>query len=1538
MSNAIDQRVVEMQFNNKQFESGIQTSLKSLSQLEKGLRLDGAKNGLAELDKATKSFTFEGLAHSVDAIASKFTGLGIIGVTAMQNIANSMYHTAKNMATSLTIEPIKTGFAEYETQINAVQTILANTQNAGKTLTDVTRALDELNSYADKTIYNFTEMTRNIGTFTAAGVDLETATNSIQGIANLAAISGSTSQQASTAMYQLSQAMASGTVKLMDWNSVVNAGMGGQVFQDALKETARAHGIAIDKMIEDEQGFRNTLQEGWLTTDILTETLEKFTATTEGLTEEQIQANREMWKARGYTEEQIDAIFEMGKTATDAATKVKTFTQLFDTLKEAAQSGWTQSWETVVGDFEEAKELLTAISDEMGAIINTSAQARNELLQGWKDIGGRDDLIAGFKNLYETISTIVSSGSGAFGEIFPSMEVGDLKDFTQGFEDVTKQMSDVATKIAPQLKRAFKGAFALFDIGAQGLSALASGFADVLGFAAPIGGDILEMAASLGDFLVELADATRETGFFEAAIGSLTKGADKVIDFFSNLSAKGREAFSFLSDIDLSGIELKLDPLKAIADAGAWAIEKLEIALGKAMPIFATFGGYVSDAFGQFSDAITQAVQDGSFQALLDIANGGLLAALITGVMKVADAFRDIADNAGGFLENISGIFEGVGDALSGLQNKLNADALKSIAISIGILAASLAGLSMIDQGNLGAALGSVTAMFVELIAAMGALALMADGNKLSGLMKLGSLVSSMKGLATALLILSAAMAVIGSMDASSMANSLIATVSLIGMMTIAIQKLGDGSVQMMKGASSLIAFAAAIGVLALSVKMLGEMDPMSLIQGLAGLGGVLLELGAFLAIADLSSLGVSSGVGLMAAAAGILILSFALKTMGSMDISELGTSMLVFAGGMGILVAALQLMPSNMMSIGAGLLLAAGAMVILAGAIKLMGSTDPVTLAAGLITLGLALTEIAIAANFMQGTLAGSAAMLVMSVALVALGVAMKIICSIPFGTAITGLITLAGALAVMGAAGALLAPVVPAMLATAAGILAMSVAVAAGGAALLVFGAGLTAASAALTAFAAAVVATVTAVVGALPVIAEQLAATIVAIADGISAAAPACSEAASAFIQAIVDVIANGVLAIADAVGTCVPALMELIPALVELGAASAQLLPYAPAMAALSAVLVAFGAGCGAIAAGVLVLSAALEALGLSGLAVASALTDIYTSVNSMGDLSIDAVISAGSLFQSAGKEAAKMIMQGLEEGLSGSQDVMTGLIESLVSVAEGASGNFSSVGESLATAFASALSSALQNGVATTTSGMVSSMNGLVNACVAVLTAAGTRFYAAGSYMISSLTSGVNSRKGAAVSAVSAIGSSMASSLSGFSSQFKTIGSDLVQGLINGVNAKRAEAIQAAYDLGVAMKNATKQATDTNSPSKDFEDIGMWIDVGLANGLRKFASLAADAATHLGESTITPVMTMTDGMISELGSMGKALRGTAQMASALSSNITTEQRITVNHSFADLTVKGVNDKQEFVAVANYSVESMLTDLMRKGIRR
>ena len=458
-STVVDERVVEMRFDNEQFERNVGETMSTLKKLKKSLKLDGASKGLGDISAAAKKCDVSCVERSIESVRASFSALGIVGATTLANITNSAVNAGKRIVSALTIDPVKTGFDEYETKIDAIQTIMSNTASKGTTMADVTKTLDELNTYADKTIYNFAEMTRNIGTFTAAGVDLKTSATAIQGIANLAAASGSSSMQASTAMYQLSQALAAGTVKLQDWNSVVNAGMGGEKFQEALKETARRHGVAVDKMIEKNGSFRESLQEGWITADILNETLNNFTV--KGATE----YASSMQKAGKWTKKQADAFVAEAQSMEDAATKVKTFTQLWDTLKESAQSGWSQSWEIIVGDFEEAKELFTEASDLFGGIIGKSADARNRLLEGalsskWESLSKRiSDTGISMDDFQEKLKDTAKSHGIAIDKIIK--EEGSLaKAFSNGklsgslIVETLKKMAGVSSDAAKATENA----------------------------------------------------------------------------------------------------------------------------------------------------------------------------------------------------------------------------------------------------------------------------------------------------------------------------------------------------------------------------------------------------------------------------------------------------------------------------------------------------------------------------------------------------------------------------------------------------------------------------------------------------------------------------------------------------------------------------------------------------------------------------------------------------------------------------------------------------------------------------------------------------------------------------------------------------------------------------------------------------------------------------------------------------------------------------------------------------------------------------
>ena len=1199
MSTTIDRQVVEMKFDNKHFENNVQTSLSTLQKLKQSLNMDGASKSLVEVDRAAKKLDFSGLGHAVETVQAKFSALQVIGITALTNITNSAINAGKRIASALTIDPIKMGFQEYETQINAVQTILANTESKGTTLKDVNSALDELNTYADKTIYNFTEMTRNIGTFTAAGVDLDTSVSAIKGIANLAAVSGSTSQQASTAMYQLSQALSSGTVKLMDWNSVVNAGMGGQVFQDALKETARVHGIAIDEMIKRDGSFRETLHTGWLSAEILTETLSKFTG---DLSEEQL-------KSMGYTEEQIAGIVKLGNTANDAATKVKTFTQLFDTLKEAAQSGWTQSWETIVGDFEEAKELLTEISDTVGAIIGASAERRNNLLLGWKEMGGRKDMIDSFRNIFEAIGKVITPIKDAFREIFPPTTAEQLHSLTAGLKSFTEKLK-ISDTTADNLKRTFKGVFALFDIGVSAVKALFRGFADLVGFVAPAGNGILGLTASIGDFIVGLRDGVKASDIFNTSVEKIVGVIKIVVGSVMDFAESIRDLFSGIANIDTSGAESFIDRVKARFEPLAFignGIKALFLGLAgivkSVAPIFFAVASKIGEAFRAIQEGLASIVSDGDYNKLFDIFNSGIFAAIGIGIAKFVngssglfDGVKGILDDATGFVGQIKDIFGGVSDALGAFTQSLQADTLKKIAIAIAILSASLLVLSFIDSEKLTESLAAITVLFADLMGAMTIFGkLDASG---TGVVKAATTMISMS---VAVLILASAMKVLSSLDWDGVAKGLLGVAGLTAIVVAAAKILSSGEKRLAKGMTSLIVLALALKVLASVCKDLstlsweelgkgltgvgvllaeialflnlakfnnksvstaagililsaalkvlasvcedfGSMSWGSIGKGLAGIGALLLEVAVFTKLTGNAKHVVSTALSLVLIGAAMKILASAIATMGDMSWEQIGKGLLTMAGALAAVTLAVNLMPKNMLAKSIGLIGIATALVILSSALRSMGSMSWEEIGKGLVALAGSMTVIALAMMLMKSAIPGALALTVITTSLALFVPILKALGSMSIESIAKSLITLAGVFLIIGVAGYALAPVVGVIFKLTGAIALLGVGCLAMGAGVVMLSAGIAALGASLGALGGGVVLFVAEILGVFPVILKMVEAFIVSFFEAIAGSATVIIEAARVIIVALVKALVECVPLIAEGVLKMIDSLLK------------------------------------------------------------------------------------------------------------------------------------------------------------------------------------------------------------------------------------------------------------------------------------------------------------------------------------------------------------------------------------------------------------
>ena len=1014
MSRTVDNRVVEMEFDNSRFESNVSASMSTLEKLKQALRFDGAAKGFDNIDSAARGVNFSGLSSAVETVKYKFSALEVMGVTALANITNSAVNAGKRIGNALTIDPIKTGFQEYETQINAVQTILANTQKEGTSINDVNKALDELNEYADKTIYNFTEMTRNIGTFTAAGVKLDTSVSAIQGIANLAAVSGSTSQQASTAMYQLSQALASGTVKLMDWNSVVNAGMGGQVFQDALKDTARLHGVSIDQMIKDEGSFRETLQKGWLTADILTETLKKFT--TSGVNEylaeqtklsvedvaamreealasdDRNKAFKEMAKTLSsnskLTEDQVYQLLNMSQTAEEAATKVKTFTQLWDVLKEAAQSGWSQSWRTIIGDFEESKVLFTEIAETLSGLIGKSADARNEVLKGWKELGGRTAIVDALRNTFEGVMSIAKPISQAFRDIFPRTTAQQLVDFSTKLRDLTAKLK-ISDEIAGKLKRTFKGIFSIFDIGKKILAAIGKSIANLFG-SEGVGSlmeSILNGAADIGDYFTKLNEGFTADGITDVlskvvtGISNMLKGATEKIKGF-------KDVFGFIGDGIVTVVGKILSEIKA------------------------TFT-FIGDNFS-FADIFAGLAGGGIFVAAKKFS--GLMdkiKELVSGIFGKGEGFGGIKDKLGGALDALH-------DSLTSFSTGIKISSLVSIAVAVGILTASLRSIAKLDIGDIAKSLSAIGLMILMLNKTLESMSKSLSANPTKGLVKAGL---SLILVATAVRILAGAMEKFAGIPLPQIAKGLV-TIGLSLVILTKVLKSINGVKIPLRTSLSLIALAESCKIMSDTVTKFGGMNWDEIAKGLVGMGGALVELVAAVAVLNKFGGGKSilGSLGLLIAVQSLSTLAAGLEQFGGINWDVIGRGLVAMGTALAEVSGVITVVGKIA---GFSSLFAAGAIFIvvkgldnLAMSLQMFGDMDWGTIARGLVGMGGALAEVA-AVTGVLGKLTGFSGILGAGALLIAiqglgdLANALEVFGLMEWGNIARGLVGMGGALA---------------------------------------------------------------------------------------------------------------------------------------------------------------------------------------------------------------------------------------------------------------------------------------------------------------------------------------------------------------------------------------------------------------------------------------------------------------------------------------------------------------------------------------------
>lgn len=1150
---SIDSRIVTAKFDNRAFESAAATTLNTLGKLSKAMDLGATSKAVSGIRGLSGKIgnPFGGLSSGIDGVSGKFVALASVAATALSRITNSAIDAGVAFVKQFSgFAAAQQGFAEYEQKLGSIQTILANTGLEGEEgLKKVTAVLDELNEYSDKTIYNFGEMAKNIGTFTAAGVDLETSVNSIKGIANIAALSGSNAQQASTAMYQLSQAIAAGKVGLQDWNSVVNAGMGGKVFQTALANTAVAMGVIDESALKLEgpmkritingSSFRESIsaigKEKWLTSDVLTNTLAQFSG---DLTDAQL-------KAQGFNQSQIKEIRKIAQTAQDAATKVKTITQLIGTIKEALGSGWAKSFELIIGDFGQAKKLFTSMNDIIGGFIQRQADVRNKMLKNWQFFGGRDALIGGFGNLAKALINLIKPIRNAFRDVFPRATGRQLADLTKGFEKFTEKLI-IGGKTMNKIRDVFKAVFTVVKIFGIVIGAVIKYVAEFFGILVSGGGGsaLLAIAAAIGRVVSAMGEWLLEGDRLKNFFDSLIKARNAVLKPLVGIIGKIVEAFVALFSGDTEGFFDRLSETGAI-------FKQLFSTIGAAA---SSFGGKIADIFGNistvFSEVVARLQEMGNdalqpliagFEALGDVADWvkdkltfkmevdtGPLATAGDRLQSVGEAaestggfFQGLLEHLGkigDFIGKIGGpIVNGLGSILSDIGRIIVeffetadfADLLSVIntAVLIGLYR-SFNGYLKAAEGlfeNVGDLTGSITKTFDQL---RSSLKTMQNDVRANIILKI----------AAAIGILAVSLLLIASIPSKDLGRSLAAIAGLmtglVGAMAV-FTKFGPTGLLTLSGlAIVMVPFAAGIVLLAAAAKVMESVGW----ESLGKVGATMLGLAAAmigLGFAGPAAIAGAAGLVVLAPAlilmAGVIKLYEKLKTDTLKDgLTAIGAALLVLAVGAAAMVTA---MPGAI-----ALLVLVPGLIALAGVMKIFAKFKKGDIFRSLITLGGALLIIAAATNAMLFALPGAAALLVVAAAISTLAPALKLLSEIEPENIAKALLTLVGVLIILGVAGTLMAPVVTVLFGLGVALGLLGIAMFTAGAGMFLFATAFALLATTGTAGIAVLTATVVALAGLIPLIMEQIGLGIIALANVIATAGPPLVEAFTTVLQSL------------------------------------------------------------------------------------------------------------------------------------------------------------------------------------------------------------------------------------------------------------------------------------------------------------------------------------------------------------------------------------------------------------------------------------
>lgn len=1056
MATSIDYRIVEAQFRNSNFEKNIAQSTESLERFKRSLDVDQQAKSLAKLDDAADLAGMKGLAQQVDKVADKFSAMGVVAFTALQRITNAAIDTGVSLVKSLSIDQVTAGWNKYEQKTSNVQTLVNAT---GKSVDEINGYLEKLMMFSDETSYDFTTMAQSLGQMVTSGGDIDHLIPMIEGIANATSFAGKGAAEFSRSIYNLNQSYGQGFLTLMDWRSVELSGVASQQLKETFIDVGKALGT-LDKngrtakgTLVDIGNFSTTLADKWASREVMEQAFGRFAQVTEAAYK-LVQNGMADTYSEAYA--MLDGAFEqVYYRAALAAQEAKTFGEAINSVKDAVSSGWMTTFDYIFGGYDKAKEIWTNLANDLWDVFAAPAQERNSILKEWVELGGQSALWEGLTNIFKSLLSVIEAVREGFSEIFPAKTGQQLADLTFRFRDFSTKLVASEDTLA-KVKEVASGLASIVKLLITPIKLVLGLVGKIITQAAPLTSYLLSFSATIGGLLTNLVKMVDESRVIEGIFATLKSAVEAVggaFMFLGGMLSTSISAFTGINVLDIDNVTTSLAEIPPIGEQIAKVFDTIgesgKNAFGKASQWVSQLKGWASSAastIGSFAKSIAATLKPigdrikSIFEGvtLTDAIGTTLLFGLYEQIKKIAKAFAAMKTNWAGVAKALTNVLNTAGDTLKAFQNKVNAEVLKSIAISIGILAASLFVISRVKPENMGKSLAAVALLFGELTAILG---IMSGKKMTAGKAELLTLSGALIGMSVAISILAGALAKLteSAKDTWVFAKATFAIIAIL----VALEKVGValstkvGEKQVMKLALVFLSLATAVRILASAFQAFDGISWEEFGMGIAsliiGIGAITGSIAVMKAVPGRLSSVASS---LIAFGLALSALILPIKLLGEMDAKDLQQGLITTAKLLVGVVASISGMSiamkgfagisgKGMMAITQGslaglaksLLALSISISLLVVPLRILGALPIEQIRQGLISVGLLMGGITASLSIMgNNNVAGTASgMLAFALALNMLVIPIKAFSTLNLPAIGAGLLTLTGAIALM-------------------------------------------------------------------------------------------------------------------------------------------------------------------------------------------------------------------------------------------------------------------------------------------------------------------------------------------------------------------------------------------------------------------------------------------------------------------------------------------------------------------------------------------